>query len=60
MVRIMARWMNAATVLAKRSKSRARRRKRLSQAKVRSTIQRWARISNPTAVDERSTISIVR
>jgi hypothetical protein len=38
MMRIMARWMKAATVLAERSKSRARRRKRLSQAKVRSTI----------------------
>jgi hypothetical protein len=59
MMRIMARWMKAATVLAERSKSRARRRKRLSQAKVRSTIQRLGRTSNPTAVGERSTISIV-
>jgi hypothetical protein len=54
MMRIMARWMKAATVLAERSKSRARRRKRLSQA-----IQRLGRTSNPTAVGERSTISIV-
>jgi hypothetical protein len=34
--------------------------KRLSQAKVRSTIQRLGRTSNPTAVGERSTISIVQ
>jgi hypothetical protein len=32
----------------------------LSQAKVRSTIQRLGRTSNPTAVDERSTIWIVQ
>ena len=38
MMRIMARRMNAATVVAYRSKSRARRRLRLIQARVRSTI----------------------
>ena len=56
----MARRMKAATVLAWRSKSRARRRKRLSQAKVRSTIQHLGKGSNPKAVGERSTISMVQ
>src|SRR5262245_1395279 len=43
--RIIARRMKAATVLAHRSKSRARRRKRLSHAKVRSKIQRLGKTS---------------
>lgn len=46
MMRIMASLMNAATVLAKRSKSRANRRLRLIQARVRSTIQRLGTTTN--------------
>jgi hypothetical protein len=41
-------------------KSRAKRRKRLSQAKVRSTIQLLGKTSNPTAAGERPTISMIQ
>ena len=47
--RIDARRMNATALRVRFSKSLARRRQRLSQAKVRSTIQRRGRTSNPTA-----------
>jgi hypothetical protein len=48
MMRIIARRTNATTVLAERSKSRAKRRLRLIHAKVRSTIQRLG-ASKPAA-----------
>jgi len=60
MMQIMARRMKAATVLASRSKSSAKRRKRLSQAKARSTIQRLGKTSNPMAAGERPTISMIQ
>jgi hypothetical protein len=46
MMRIMASLTKAATVRAYRSKSRARRRLRLIQARVLSTIQRLGRTTN--------------
>ena len=45
MMRIMARWMKATTERTWRSKSRASRRQRTIQAKVRSTIQRFGSTS---------------
>jgi transposase len=57
MMRIMARRMKATVVRAYRSKSRASRRLRLIQAKVRSTIQRLGKTSKPCAASERLTIS---
>ena len=51
--------MNAKAVRFRFSKSLAKRRQRLSQAKVRSTTQRRGRSSNPWAVSERLTISTV-
>src|SRR5215831_19950485 len=56
MMRIMARRMKAATVVARRSKSRAKRRLRLIQANVLSTIHRLGKTSNPAGWD-RFTIS---
>ena len=49
MMRIMARRTKATTVLAYRSKSRARRRLQLIQANVRSTIQRFGRATKRCA-----------
>src|SRR5712671_3219593 len=46
MMRIMANLTKAATVRAYRSKSRAKRRLRLIQARVRSTIQRLGKTTN--------------
>ena len=59
MMRIMASLTKAATVRAYRSKSRAKRRLRLIQARVRSTIQRLGRTMNlafkhPTGAGSRS------
>ena len=48
-MRIIARRTNATTVLAERSKSRAKWRLRLIHAKVRSTIQRLGKASKPAA-----------
>src|SRR5580658_2934058 len=58
MRRIIARRMKAATVAAWRSKSRARRRLRLIQAKARSTIHRLGNTANLCS-SLRLTISMV-
>ncbi len=60
MMRIMARRTKATTVRAWRSKSRDSRRHRLTQAKVRSTIQRFGTTSKPVAPSRRLTTSIVQ
>ncbi len=57
MMRIMASRTKAATVLAYRSKSRERRRHRLIQAKVLSTIHRLGKTTKPLAMSLRLTIS---
>jgi hypothetical protein len=58
--RIDARRRNARAVQLRFSKSLARRRQRLSHAKVRSTTQRIGRTTNPFALSDRFTISTVR
>src|SRR5512134_2677685 len=56
MMRIMAIWTKAKWVRMRCSTSLARRRQRLSQPKVRSTIQRFGRTTKPLAVSDRLTI----
>jgi len=53
----MARRRKASAILARFSKSFARRRQRPSHPKVRSTIHRLGSTSKPLAVSERLTIS---
>jgi iron complex transport system substrate-binding protein len=58
MRRIEARRKKARPLRLRFSQSLARRRQRLSQAMVRSTIQRLGRTANPTARSDRLTISV--
>lgn len=57
MIRIMAIWTKARWVRERCSTSRASRRQRFSQPKVRSTIQRLGRVTKPLAASGRLTIS---
>lgn len=56
----LARSSHARALSREASKSLARRRLRLSQAKVRSTTQRRGRTTKPAAGSERFTISMVQ
>src|SRR6266852_3688065 len=58
MRRIEARRKNARAFRLRHSQSLAKRRQRLSQAMVRSTIQRLGKTTNPLTRSERLTISI--
>jgi len=57
MRRIEARRKNAKAFRLRHSQSLAKRRQRLSQAMVRSTIHRLGKTANPFAISERLTIS---
>ena len=60
MRRIEARRKNASALRLRFSQSLASLRQRLSQAMVRSTIQRWGKTTNPLTRSERLTISTLR
>jgi len=58
--RMDARRRKASALWLRFSQSLASRRQRLSQAIVRSTIQRWGRTTKPLARSQRRTISVIR
>jgi len=59
MRRIEARRKNASALRLKFSQSLASLRQRLSQAMVRSTIQRWGKTTNPLTRSERRSCFVV-